>query len=187
MAFQIWINANVIFLGNYGVYCYSLDTDYHDDTNKDLKSSNLLILVMTRIGFLLITSMQTCKVSLLDTDDKKVLSILAFLGLINENKTLTFRWKPWTSYQDSARVDMILHRLLLFKHYNTLSKNVLTYLLQVTELTSKIYGEESDHLMQAYIDLGKAEQTGAIEACSTCSHDKAIEHFLHAHSLAATK
>ena len=55
------------------------------------------------------------------------------------------------------------------------------------ELTSKMHGDDSDHLIQVYTDLGRAEQIGAAEDPSNHSHEKAIEHFLHAHSIASTK
>ncbi|XP_063728897.1 tetratricopeptide repeat protein 23-like [Symsagittifera roscoffensis] len=60
-------------------------------------------------------------------------------------------------------------------------------------MTSKIYGDDADELISVYTDMGKAEQmgagggggVGAEETSSSHSHEKAIEHFLHAHSIAS--
>ena len=62
-------------------------------------------------------------------------------------------------------------------------------------MTSKIYGDDADELISVYTDMGKAEQmgagggggVGAEETSSSHSHEKAIEHFLHAHSIASAK
>ncbi|XP_063728990.1 tetratricopeptide repeat protein 23-like, partial [Symsagittifera roscoffensis] len=73
------------------------------------------------------------------------------------------------------------------------SQQALTCFEQVAEMTSKIYGDDADELISVYTDMGKAEQmgagggggVGAEETSSSHSHEKAIEHFLHAHSIAS--
>ncbi|XP_075246060.1 tetratricopeptide repeat protein 23-like isoform X2 [Convolutriloba macropyga] len=76
---------------------------------------------------------------------------------------------------------------------------------QVLELSAKMYGDDSDLLIPVLTELGKAHQIGLSvdqqaqknspshsrqnyttgTENNSCSHEKAIEHFLHAHSIAS--